>query len=135
MRFFPFFILLLFSHLYGVSDVGQLISEASAHNTFFLYEDAVKFLEEAIRRDPFEKEAYKERAFSYFELNCMDLALEDYKQATNPSPPYKLAIRNSSLMIRSSPFGKVAPPTNILKKSGGIKLLLYLRLTKIISHY
>jgi len=51
-----------------------LISEGSAHNNFFLYEDAVKFLDEAIKRAPYEKEGYKERAFSHFELNRMDLA-------------------------------------------------------------
>ncbi len=79
MRFLSLLILFLFSRLDAMSDVDQLVSEPSARNSYFLYGDAVKLLGEAIERNPHEKEAYKERAFSYFELNHMDLALEDYR--------------------------------------------------------
>lgn len=52
--------------------------EGSACNNYFLYEDAIKYLNEAIKIQSSEKEAYRERAFSYFELNKIDLALKDY---------------------------------------------------------
>ncbi|MDN3506607.1 MAG: tetratricopeptide repeat protein [Simkaniaceae bacterium] len=109
MRLLPILFLILFSPMYAVSEVDQLISEASAHNTYFLYKDAVQFLDEAIKLNPYEKEAYKERALSYFELNRIDLALEDYKRAIDPSPPYKRRIRNCSLAIHPATLGEVPP--------------------------
>lgn len=110
MRLFSVLILLLFARLQAMSDMDKLLSEASARNTYFLYEDAVKLLNEAIKLDPYEKEAYKERAFSYFELNRIDLALEDYKRAIDSKPPpyVQSSIRNYSLLsyspiLRNSP--------------------------------
>lgn len=84
----------LLSH---ADEVNNLITEASACNNYLLYEDAIKKLDEAIERAPTEKEAYKERAFSYFELDKINLALEDYHRAINPKPPYR--IRRTSCSI------------------------------------
>lgn len=75
--------------LHGRDTVHELILEGSACNNHFLYEDAIQYLSEAIKIRSTEKEAYKERAFSYFELNEIDLALKDYSKALYPSPPYK----------------------------------------------
>ncbi len=94
MRLFSILIFFIFSRLYA-SDIEELISEGSAHNNFFLYEDAIPFLNEAIRREPSAKEAYKERALSYFELNKIDLAFKDYKQVIEDlPPPYRRYNRN-----------------------------------------
>ena len=78
-------------------EVSELISEGSACNNFLLYEDALKYLEEAIKKDPFEKEAYKERALSYFELNRIDLALQDYHEVFNTKPPYRIRHKSYSI--------------------------------------
>lgn len=102
MRLFSVLVLFYFAKLFAAIEVSSLINEASAHNTYFLYEDAINLLDEAIKRNPYEREAYKERAFSYFELNRIDLALEDYKRATDPKPSYKRYIQNCSLEIPPS---------------------------------
>jgi hypothetical protein len=53
-------------------DLGSVCSEA------MLYEKAVQYLTEAIKRDPNNKAAYFERAAAYFEMGAFDLALEDF---------------------------------------------------------
>lgn len=98
MRFFLALICIFCHQLYALTDIEKLLSEASSRNAYFLYEDAVKLLDEAIQQDPQDKEAYKERAFSHFELNHLDLALKDYECARNPQPPYGVYIRQCSLI-------------------------------------
>jgi len=99
----------LSSTLYSMSEVEHLLSEARAHNCYCLYEDAIKLLNEAILIDPYKKEAYKERAFSYFELNRIDLALADYNRAINSKSPYGISFQNCSLASRHPILGKVTP--------------------------
>lgn len=77
------FFLLLFSRLYPLSQVEIWISEGSGHNNFLLYEEALKFLDKAIKENPSAEEAYKERALSYFDLNKIDLALRDYEKVVS----------------------------------------------------
>lgn len=89
LKKFIVFIFLLSSNLYALNEVEQLISKGSGFNNFFLYEDALTFLNEAIRLDSCAEEAYKERALSYFELNRIELALEDYYKVSKNKPPYK----------------------------------------------
>ena len=98
-----------------MSDVEKLISEGSGHNNFFLYEDAIKILDEAIKQAPYEKEAYKERAFSHFELNRMDLALEDYRRAIEPKPPYRRRNLNCSLAIHPAILGNATSSLDFAK--------------------
>ncbi len=91
-------------HKLHADEVSELITEGSACNNHFLYEEAIKHLDEAIKRRPFEKEAYKERSFSYFELDKIDLALEDYHRAVNPKPPYRIRHASCSISGFSSWF-------------------------------
>ncbi len=98
------FILCLCFFRLNANEVSELISEGSACNNFFLYEDALKYLGEAIKIDPSEKEAYKERALSYFELDRIDLALEDYHRIVNPKPPYRIPPTSCSISGFSSWF-------------------------------
>lgn len=53
-------------------NLGSVCLEAMA------YEKAIEYLTEAINRDPTNKAAYLDRAFSYFETGAFDLAIEDY---------------------------------------------------------
>jgi len=78
--------LLLFLFLLSLSNlqarpVWELISNGAGCNTFFVPEDALPWLNEAISKDPLAKEAYKERVFSFFELGSIDLALKEYEKA------------------------------------------------------
>lgn len=107
MRLFFVFVLVFFAQLHSMSDVERLMSEASAHNSFFLYEKAVQFLDEAIKIAPFEKEAYKERAFSYFELNRIDLALEDYYRIRKNRIPYATVQCSSMTLCSISPYSQL----------------------------
>lgn len=84
--FITFFI---HSHLNALNHIETLISKGSGLNNFFLYEEALNYLNEAISLDPCSDEAYKERAFSYFELNRIDLALDDYYHVKKKKPSYK----------------------------------------------
>jgi tetratricopeptide (TPR) repeat protein len=63
----------------------RLLSEGSACNNFFLYEDALIILNEAIRQNPSLSAAYQERALSHFELGNIEKALEDYRKITKKS--------------------------------------------------
>lgn len=61
-------------------------------NDLMLHVKAVEFLNEAIRINPLEANAYVERAHAYFELDRIDLAVEDFKKAKelqNSRPPFK----------------------------------------------
>ncbi len=55
-----------------------------------LYDDAIKLLTKAIKYNPKNLDAYLERAYAYFELNKVDLALKDYKIAKKlyVNPPF-----------------------------------------------
>lgn len=101
MRFFSILVLFFSSQLFSMSDVEILISEGSGHNNYFLYDKAVEILNKAIKLDPHAREAYKERAFSYFELNQLGLALKDYRLAIDPHPPYK--------RFTQTRFGRTSP--------------------------
>lgn len=101
-----------FSELFSLNKTEELISEGSGYNNFFLYEDAIKSLNKAIRLDPDAEEAYKERALSFFETNRIDLALNDYYQVVKNKPPYKsrlasqfIPILNCSTSIHSCSMG------------------------------
>jgi tetratricopeptide (TPR) repeat protein len=98
--FFLTFVFLLFSRLYSLTQVEIWISEGSGLNNFLLYEDALTFLNKAIEKDPFEKEAYKERALSYFELNKIDLALKDYEKIASLTRSVKHEYRDYFLSIQ-----------------------------------
>ena len=137
MQLISTLILLLFSQLHAMSDIDQLISEASSHNAYFLYEDAVKFLDEAIKLNPYEKEAYKERAFSYFELNRIDLALEDYKRVIDPKSPYGRRIQNfSSLGTYPSMLSNIPPYLDFAQGLlDFLRNLLCLEKSKIFSEF
>ena len=115
MRRIFFIFCSFFIQLHAMTEVEQLISEASAHNSYFLYEDAIKLLDEAIKQDPYEKEAYKERAFSYFELNRIDLALEDYRHVMDSKLCYRQNFQNCSLTIHPPVFGNISPPLDFAK--------------------
>jgi len=98
VRLLFIFCFLLSSQLYSANEVERLISEGSAHNNFFLYDDALIFLNEAISRNPSSKSAYEERALSYFELNRIDLALKDFEHAVKLKPPINRPFRNISTL-------------------------------------
>lgn len=87
----------ILTQLYARDTAHELIIEGSACNNYFLYEDAIKYLNEAIKIQSSEKEAYRERAFSYFELNKIDLALKDYYHVLYLSSPSKTRCINYSI--------------------------------------
>lgn len=64
-------------------DLGSVCIEAMA------YDKAIKYLSEAIKLDPNNKETYFQRATAYFETGSFDLAIQDYlmsdKGKSNPS--------------------------------------------------
>lgn len=98
MRILYFLIALVSLQLHAY-DIHDLIIEGSGCNNFFLYEDALKFLNEAIRRDPRVKEAYQERALTYFELDEIDLAFNDYERLTTENFFCNFQSSNSSIPI------------------------------------
>lgn len=108
MRFFLIFLGLFFSQLQAMNDLDQLMSNASGYNSYFLYNDAIRCLDEVIRRNPYETEAYKEKAFSYFELDRLDLALKDYKQVIHLKSNQG-NFRNSSLPVYSTTPANTGP--------------------------
>ncbi len=68
-----------------------LLWKAVVYNDLFLYSDAIEALNEAIRIDPGKIDAYKERVHAYFELDKLDLAIEDYrkvKELEKQQPPF-----------------------------------------------
>lgn len=83
--FCSIFLFFLQIHAY---DARELITQGSACNNFLLYEKALDYLDEAIRLNPSSKVAYEERAITHFELNRIDLALQDYRWAKGESHPY-----------------------------------------------
>lgn len=60
-------------------------------NNCLLYADAINAFSEAIRANPFNHEAYIERAAAYFESNQLSLALQDYEQIKKITirPPFQ----------------------------------------------
>lgn len=86
MRFFiVIFLVFVHANIQAMTEVEALIGKGSGCNNYLLYEEALEPLNKAIKLDPNAKEAYKERAFSYFELNRLDLALNDYYQVVQPN--------------------------------------------------
>lgn len=55
--------------------------KGQAYNEAMLYENAIEELTMSIECNPDNLDAYIERAFAYFELQQIDLAVEDYKRA------------------------------------------------------
>lgn len=53
-------------------DLGAVFLDSQA------YDNAIKYLSEAISRDPKNKQAYFDRAVAYFETGSFDLAIQDY---------------------------------------------------------
>ncbi|MDP1835643.1 MAG: hypothetical protein Q8K75_06895 [Chlamydiales bacterium] len=51
------------------------------YNDLFLFADAIKALDQAIAFNTKDSDAYLERAFAYFELGKIDLAIADYAKA------------------------------------------------------
>lgn len=70
------------------SDV--LLEQGTLLNDVLLYNEAIKVLSEAILYNDLNKEAFIERAISYFETNQIELALRDYSQLkkTRFLPPF-----------------------------------------------
>ena len=62
-------------------NLDVLFGQACSCNNFFLYEEAIGFLNQVIKTAPdYSIDLYKERAISYFELGEIDLALQDYNR-------------------------------------------------------
>lgn len=76
-----------------------LLRDGSVLNNLLLYQDAIKVLTKAIKLNPSNKEAYIERAMSYFETNQLSQALQDYEAAKQLSviPPFKLNIHKAMM--------------------------------------
>jgi tetratricopeptide (TPR) repeat protein len=77
---------LLFKMMNQADQTGQIktLDAAVYHNLgsvcneAMIYDKAIEFLSEAIKRDPSNKEAHFDRAVAYFEIGLFDLAIEDY---------------------------------------------------------
>ncbi|MGA8164677.1 MAG: tetratricopeptide repeat protein [Waddliaceae bacterium] len=54
---------------------GELLNEA------FLYSEAIELLTKSIQLNPKNPQAYLTRAYTYFELNQIDQAIEDYEES------------------------------------------------------
>ena len=75
---------------------GQIQSE------YCLYSDAMIVLTSAIQKNPSQKEAYLERAVTYFELGKFDLALEDYLASGFKSNSLEHQLQKSSISSMSA---------------------------------
>jgi hypothetical protein len=84
-------------------------------NNCMLYSDAIEALTESIKSNLKNREAYIERAFSYFETNQIHLALKDYKKATELIFVAPLKPMDSSLVL-----AKFYIPENKLEFSSGL---------------
>ena len=62
-------------------DVEQLLCKGGGCNNLLEYEQALKYLNQAVLIDSKNKDVYEERAITYFELNRIDEALCDYQKA------------------------------------------------------
>lgn len=73
-----------------------LLNQAIVLNQCIAYKEAIQILNKAIIANPYNQDAYIERAYAYFETQQLNLAIEDYKKAKNliSSPPL-LATRKS----------------------------------------
>lgn len=109
---------------------GWFISEhflqmGTAYNDYLLHSLAVESLNEVIRLNPNEINAYIERAHAYFELNQLDLAIQDYqkaKQLNNVLPPLMGLINSTSYHLNSKDFNgySVSFDGEILLPKGGL---------------
>jgi len=73
-------------------------------NELMLYEAAIGYLNKAIALQPKNKEAYLERAISYFETNQLDLAIQDCQTAksltlTPPFAKFGLVFKTDPLFV------------------------------------
>ncbi len=77
-------------------------------NDLLLYKDAIKYLTDAIKLNPANRDAYIERATAYFETNQLELALKDYEKAKQLKiiPPFKQEYQQAATLpaiIKTAP--------------------------------
>lgn len=85
----------------------HFLQMGTAYNDFMLHNLAIESLNEAIRVNPTEIDAYIERAYAYFELNQLDLAIQDYQKASQLNhvlPPLKGLLDSGSYRINGKNF-------------------------------
>jgi hypothetical protein len=70
-----------------------LVEQAIYLNTLSLHNRAIQLLNQSIQLNPYNRNAYIERALAYFELNQLKAALNDYAVAEQLtlSPPYAMS--------------------------------------------
>lgn len=76
------------------------LAKGSLFNEYLLYREAINNLTESIKYNINNRDAYIERAMAYFELNQIDLALQDYDSAKKLTviPPF-LPSSQQSIML------------------------------------
>lgn len=78
-----------------LSDV--YLTHGVTYNDLNLYKEAIKNLNQAIQLNPYNRDAYIERALAYFETDQLPSALKDYESAKKLTvvPPFKLEDRQA----------------------------------------
>lgn len=69
------------------------LNQGTIYNNLSLYKDAIDALNRAISLDPYNREAYIERALAYFETGQIALAMQDYQAAKKLTtiPSFKIS--------------------------------------------